>query len=152
MRSVCESWHFCFFEVICELLLPLWKVSQAVSHCSTVVLIICFWFWLLDHRVGFTALDNKFRHCVILLESERFTMSHPCAMSSVCKSRVSPVSAEDHNFWNPALETCCHSYVSRSLRKKNWEALRCRAASRWPFLDDNHDEQARMLPRPPLAP
>ena len=62
----------------------------------------------------------------------------PC--SSACKSRVFPFSVEDHNFWNLALGRCRHSYV-----------VKC-AASRWPFLDDNHDQQAGMLPRAPLAP
>ena len=37
-KNVCGCWHFCIFEIICELLQPLQEVSQAVSSCLLVVL------------------------------------------------------------------------------------------------------------------
>ena len=43
MRSVCECWHFCIFEIICELRYPLWEIAQSVSRCLThVPIFICF--------------------------------------------------------------------------------------------------------------
>ena len=74
MRSVCECrQHFCILQIICELLQPFRDVSQAVSPCLFVVLIFCFWFW--DYRVGFLALDHKYRHFVNLLDSKKYSMS-----------------------------------------------------------------------------
>ena len=43
LRSVCECWHMCIFEFVCDLLQPLWEVSQAIFLCLSVIFISAFW-------------------------------------------------------------------------------------------------------------
>ena len=40
MRSICECWHCCIFEIICELLSPLWEIAQSTSLCLRVALLL----------------------------------------------------------------------------------------------------------------
>ena len=34
-----ECWHFCFLEIICELLRPIWEISQSITRCLIVALL-----------------------------------------------------------------------------------------------------------------
>ena len=58
-----RCWHFCIFEMFCELLEPFEKVSQSVSRCSITPL--CFYFGCLVNRCSFLVPD---RHFALLLD------------------------------------------------------------------------------------
>ena len=62
-----------FFEIICKLLQPLWKISQAVSRCLFGVLIctLVLGFYLVDR----TSLPIPLRRVVHFLDSKKFLMS-----------------------------------------------------------------------------
>ena len=43
LRSVCECWHLCIFEFVCDLLQPLREGSEAIFLCLFVIFISAFW-------------------------------------------------------------------------------------------------------------
>ena len=82
----------------------------------------------------------------------RFCNVHPCASQGSSQSQLKITTFGTLSLGDAVILTLSSTSSSFLRKKRNFGALRCRAASRWPFLDGNHDQQAGMLPRPPLAP
>ena len=69
MRNEGGCKHFFFFEIFCELLQPLWKISQTVVRGSIdVLLVISVWSFLVN-RTNFLV---RVRHFALFLDLKMY--------------------------------------------------------------------------------
>ena len=85
MRNVCGCWHFCVFELFCDVLQPLPKILQAVSTCSLAPVFLVLPRYFVNLLVYIRSMNPAAEELVFELDESPKTTKGTKVLRLACK-------------------------------------------------------------------